>query len=140
MGEINAYGGYFVLRECDIEECDKTPRELLLGRTTGPIEIGLVKDDGEIEHKATLPPPKINEPVTFTADNVSINPDLWEKMLGPYCFARLAAGWAYGNRKDLFYRSRNNKRTRIQLKYYKYIIRAYREHLRGKKNAQNLKG
>ena len=133
MNEINAYGGYFVLRECDIEECDKTPRELLLGRATGPIEIGVVKDDGEVEHKATLPAPKINEPVTFTADNVSINPDLWEQMLSPYYFGRDAANWASRYRKDLFYRSRNNKRIRIQLKYYKYIIRAYREHLRGKK-------
>lgn len=99
----------------------------------GPIEIGLVKDNGEIEHKATLPPPKINEPVTFTADIISINPDLWEKMLGPYCFARLAEGWAYYNRKDLFYRCRNSKRMRIYKKRYKYIIRAYKEHLRGKK-------
>ena len=89
----------------------------------------------DIEDKATIGTLTLNEPAEFNAEIVSINPDEWEKMVGPYVFARLAAGWAYYNRKNLFYRCRNNKRTRIQLKYYKYIIRAYKDRLRGKKNA-----
>ena len=97
-------------------------------------------DIEDIKDETTIGTLTVNEPATFHADIAYIDPDLWEKAIGPYVFARLAAGWAYLNRKDLFYRCRNNKRLRICRKYYKYIIRAYKDHLRGKKNAKNSEG
>lgn len=90
-------------------------------------------DIEDIKDAATIGTLTLNEPATFHADIASINPDLWEMMIGKYCFALEAANWAYYDRKDLFYRCRNSKRMRIYKKRYKYIIRAYKDHLRGKK-------
>lgn len=99
--------------------------------------IGTIDWTGEIEHKVTLPPPKIklNEPVTFHADIKSINPDLIEMLVGKYHFAVMAMKWALQNRTDLVHRYRYSKRIRIRLKYLNYIIRAYKDHMRGIGNA-----
>lgn len=73
----------------------------------------------------------VNEPATFTCDNVTINPDLFEFMLGPYYFLDYALHWAVKCRKDLIHRVRYSKKKRIRRKYLKRIYNGYREHLKG---------